>query len=121
MKCEMMKPNIYAKGHELLQRNEDISNSQMTSLRRSLSLLPEADRRHLSCCLLIFYEISMVTQGHLAVAFDQLTAALTNPSISQRIKLRMEHCYTNLSDALEEIQSLSDSTGILSGALTEPC
>lgn len=91
--------------------DEAMTRMQMTSLKKHLSRLPQVARRLWSSYSSTTYGLSMVTQGHLAVAFDQLTAAMASPSISPQAKLKMEHCYTNLSAALEESQLLSELLG----------
>jgi hypothetical protein len=54
----------------------------------------------------------MVTQGHVALALGQAadlcSYRLTLPPAAAT---KAEHCYTNLSDALEATQSMSDLTG----------
>ena len=85
--------------------------SPMTSLKKLISHMPEVERRLLSSFLSTSYAKSMATQGHLALALDRAAALASSRSTSRRRREMMDCFYTNVSDALEEIQSLSDLLG----------
>ena len=93
--------------------HEDIPSLPTILLRKHLSQLPEAARRHWTSCLSTLYAKSMVTQGYAAVIQDAvrlLRGEIESPLTRQEM---MDDLQQIASLLLESSQELSHGLGQL--------
>lgn len=102
-----------------MQEKEAILISQMTSLRSFLQKNGGEDHlRALTGFLSTFYGLSMVAQGHMALASARLDEISKCRSKTGDPRAR-EYLWVNLSDAMEAILEMSRLSGDVSDLLSE--
>lgn len=101
------------------QKDGDMGSWQKTLLKKSLSKLSPVGLSALSGRLSTIYAANMVSTGHLAVSHDLLRDASASRWISRRTRTALDHCFTNVSLALEEIRLQSEAIGEIESILED--